>query len=185
MISDMKIPLPAPEFPTGYSVSADAYQAPTNTFTVMPVTASAEIADGDFLRINLATYTDPGAELDFQAQHPRWMQGVLLRIDEIRDAFPYHWYYPRYGSNAPADRVFRGAAVDRGAEMAVPVVGVMHPRKRGWLSFEPDAFGEISLETIADLKAQLGKISITKAHECNTKRRKTGAFFTKDGVHYT
>ncbi len=178
--------LPNPEAPTLHPFYAEARHPVQNTFAVMPVSNAAGTNRGDVVNLNLATYIDPYAESDFHrlvASHPRWLQGILVEIDEIESLRDMHEQASRQLTSFPADRVFAGTSINHGAQM--PVVGVLHPQRSGWLAFAADAFGTENLRTIADLKACLGKISVADAATHNRTHHQFGTFTLPDGTRFS
>lgn len=178
--------LPNPEAPTLHPFYAANRHPIQNTFAVMPVSKAAGTNTGDVINLNLATYTDPYAESDFHrlvASRPRWMQGILVKIDEIVSLRDTQEATSHLLTSFPGDRLFAGTSINHGAQM--PVVGVLHPQRSGWLAFAADAFGTEDLKTIADLKARLGKISIDEATTHNKTRHRFGTFTLPNGTQFS
>jgi hypothetical protein len=151
---------------------------------LMPVSGASGLRVGDFANANLATYVDPYMELDAQraiALQPRWLQGLLVKIDAVESVNDRPISSPYRPNNIyPADRVFAGVATNHGAN--APVIGVMHPRRAGWLSFHPGAFGGERLNSIPDLKARIGQISVAKAAEHNRTWHEHGRYTLPNGA---
>ncbi len=173
-----------PEFPTNHPDYLARRHPRINVFSLMPVTDIAAAQAGDEVRMNLASYTDPFAESDIHRlveSHPRWMQGIIVRLDRIAKA--QYSYGPVTNGVLPADKLFEGSAVRGDTE--IPVRGLIHPRHVGWLAFNRQAFGETHLNSIADLKAKIGKISTSDAREHNITYRRDGTFTLANGENYT
>ena len=176
--------LPNPHQPTNHPGFSDGRHPKINIFATMPVTAAPHLSEGNVANVNLATYIDPFVENDvhrLMATQPRWMQGLLVRFDTIASVRSLG-----YSSNGilgvlPGDKVFCGAAINHDAE--VGVVGVIHPKTQGWLAFDEDAFNEKKMETIPDLKAHIGKISVSEAMAHNTTRQRSTFYELSNGIY--
>lgn len=176
------IALPNPESPTSYPDRQQQRGLPPkiNVFGLTPVRKARELQPGDAVNVNVAQYIDPYAELDRHWQAsllPRWVQGLVVEIEEIKNVYPatHDWRYGRGGNLMPADRVFTGTVTNHDADL--PVVGVMHPARYGWLALDQEAVGhEISLRSIADLKAHIGQITVEQAAQHNESLYLHGEF---------
>ena len=112
--------------PTNHPCYKNDRRPLVNVFSLMPVTNAGEITSGATLGVNVAQYVDPTAEMDYQrlvTMRPRWMQGLLLRVNAVQGVFTDQ--IDNRSRVYPADRVFTGDILNRST--ALPVVGVMHP----------------------------------------------------------
>jgi hypothetical protein len=151
----------------------------------MPVRHLQEIQVGETINLNVARYIDPLDEMDRHhsvASYPRWVQGLLLRVDALESVY-VPW--PSWIATGvyPADKIFAGEVVNHGNELSVR--GVIHPSNSGWLAFDADAFGDNELNSIADLKAQMGKIGTDEALAHNATLQQFGTFTLRNGVTFS
>ncbi len=170
--------LPPAPFPTYHPSYREGRYPLINVFQLMLIGYESPPLEGDKVRANLATYTDPYSEFAIHQaveESRRWLQGVDIQLGETQ-AVPY--LTPLRGrkpANMPKDRVFSGNILNMDAN--VNVVGVMHPQRYGWLALEAAfPFDHPESVTIADLKAAIGQISVDKASELNTMRLQAGSF---------
>lgn len=173
--------LPPAKFPTYHPSFAQERYPRINVFQLMPVRGTKRLTAGHELNVNVATYTDPFAEMDCHrlvASRPRWMQGIWLKINEIRQA---KWQSSNWSSLEvkPADSVFTGVVTNHSEQHAV--IGVMHPNVHGWLAFDPEVeIANREHPTIADLKTAIGQISLDEAVSQNNRYREIGIFQVGD-----
>lgn len=164
--------LPNPEKPTYHPGLKENRHPAVNVFDLMPVHALGSVGISDCLQVNIATFVDPASEMDYHrlvASRPRWVHGLTVRVDALdRGA-------RRQSRRAfPSDALFTGTVLNHDANKRV--VGVMHPNISSWLAFEPDAFGDRTLETIADFKAEIGHITTYEQAGHNATLRMCGKF---------
>jgi hypothetical protein len=183
--------LPNPGSPTSRSSiypSMEGHRPNINVFGVMPVRRLGDVETGDTVQLNLASYIDPGWEGDAHRiawGTPRWMQGLLVTVNALERVYstPPPRYVSRYSGVYPADRVFNGQVANHDSGLAVE--GVLHPNKAGWLAFDADAFGDRTLKTMADLKAEIGQISREDADAINKALHRTLTFKHRNGREYS
>ncbi len=182
--------LPKPDSPTSYRGhrKPKGVHPNINVFGLAPVRKASELEAGDSVNVNIAQYVDPNAELDYQwhvSTLPRWVQGLTVTVDEIKDVYHTtdYWQRGQGGVFMPADRIYAGRVTNHDAN--VPVVGLMHPQHYGWLAFDQETLGEQGdLRTIADLKAHIGQISLDQAAQQNETLWHHGEFHL-DGKVYS
>ena len=175
--------LPNPTPPTYHPDYNEMLFPKINVFQVMPVRKLGAIVAGDTLNVNIATYVDPLWESDIiRSIHskPRWMQGILLHLDELEPAFTSEFYNGWNNTLKWGDEMFTGKVANHGAD--IPVVGVLHSNAVGWLGFRPDQFGDEALKTIADFKAAIGQLDPMEARRHNDRWQFSGEFLVKNRV---
>lgn len=184
--------LPSFEYPTSYPdilPGGDANRHPNiNVFATMPVTRLNEFEAGNTVQLNIAGYVDPAREADVQRiiwARPRWMQGLMVTIDVLErlSGEEHPQLRSRFSRTLPADHLFSGEVVNHNANLAVR--GVLHPARAGWLAFDVDAFGEKAIGTIADLKAEIGKISTADARRHSDSMSRTSTTTLPNGRLYS
>ncbi len=177
--------LPPPEPPTHHPGFSEGRHTDINVFQLMPVRKVGSVGIGDTIDINIATYVDPFAEMDYHrlvASYPRWVQGLRLLIEALEPVYESPPIRSRYfrPDNLSADKVFAGSIVNHDENN--PVTGVMHPEFPGWLAFEGNAFANRNLQTIADFKAAVGKIDREEAVWQRERCHRQGTFLISNTV---
>lgn len=170
--------LPNPGAPTNHP-HFDSRHPRINVFDLMPVRRASWLLPHDNFEVNVASYTDPFWESDLKrsiVNKPRWMQGLLLRLNVAKPNFNLHEGYP-------ANKVFHATLLNHAANLNM--VGVMHPARAGWLAFaDPEVFDGNHLANIVDLKQQIGQITQIEA-DVHRNIHQTTSHFELDGQAFS